>query len=277
MPSRSPVQRSTSAATSSTIGGKARNCIAVIDATTGAATSWNPHATGGTPPNPQVWALNLSGSKVYAGGYFTGIGGQPRNFIAAVNTTGGGATSWNPDAESVPFGEPPVVYALRVDGSIVYAGGAFDAIGGQPRSHLAALNAAGGAATSWDPQPDDTVQALALGPDGWSGLGGSSGAFRRRSNWVSPGSSHKPRGPEAPERRSGHAAYPNHPVDQLRALDSFRVTAARTRAFNAFSSISSPSWKSIARLVFPSRLELKRPEGSSSDAPLAKVIFTTFL
>src|SRR3954451_23797956 len=33
----------------------------------------------------------------------------------------------------------------------------------------------------------------------------------------------------------------------------------------------------MARRVFPSRLELKRPEGSFSDAPLAKVIFTTLL
>src|ERR1700732_2497477 len=48
-------------------------------------------------------------------------------------------------------------------------------------------------------------------------------------------------------------------------------------AFNAFSSILSPSWKSMARLVLPSRLELKRPEGASNAAPLAKVIFTTFL
>src|SRR6185295_2302595 len=33
----------------------------------------------------------------------------------------------------------------------------------------------------------------------------------------------------------------------------------------------------MARLVLPSRLELKRPEGSSSEAPLAKDIFTTLL
>ncbi len=46
---------------------------------------------------------------------------------------------------------------------------------------------------------------------------------------------------------------------------------------NAFSLICSPSWKSMARLVFPSRLELKSPEGSFTAAPLAKVIFTTFL
>src|SRR5213083_1245730 len=34
---------------------------------------------------------------------------------------------------------------------------------------------------------------------------------------------------------------------------------------------------SMARRVLPSRLELNRPEGSSNEAPLAKVIFTTFL
>src|SRR4051812_5650271 len=33
----------------------------------------------------------------------------------------------------------------------------------------------------------------------------------------------------------------------------------------------------MARLVLPSRLELKRCEGSCNEAPLAKVIFTTFL
>ena len=57
----------------------------------------------------------------------------------------------------------------------------------------------------------------------------------------------------------------------------FKVTAARTRVFKAFAWIFSPSWKSMARLVFPSRLELKRPEGSFKVAPLAKVIFTTLL
>src|ERR1700730_8219816 len=49
------------------------------------------------------------------------------------------------------------------------------------------------------------------------------------------------------------------------------------RAFRAASSSLSPSWKSIARLTLPSGLELKKPEGSFTEAPLAKVIFTTFL
>jgi len=60
-------------------------------------------------------------------------------------------------------------------------------------------------------------------------------------------------------------------------VDSFRATAARTRAVNAFSSIFSPSWMSMARRTLPSRLALKRPAGSSNDAPLAKVSFTAFL
>src|SRR3984893_2420040 len=54
-----------------------------------------------------------------------------------------------------------------------------------------------------------------------------------------------------------------------------RATAWRTSALKADSSTSSPSWMSIARRTFPSRLELKRRAGSLRDAPLAKVSFTT--
>src|SRR5262249_7726793 len=43
------------------------------------------------------------------------------------------------------------------------------------------------------------------------------------------------------------------------------------------SSTLLPSWMSMARLTFPSRLELKRPDGSSNDAPFANVILTMFL
>src|SRR5665811_2100351 len=56
-----------------------------------------------------------------------------------------------------------------------------------------------------------------------------------------------------------------------------RATAWRTSALKAISSTSPPSWMSIARRTFPSRLELKRRAGSARDAPLAKVSFTTLL
>ncbi len=79
---------------------------------------------------------------------------------------------------------------------------------------------------------------------------------------------------------AGNTATPNPlsgDAGQRLALEVFRVTAARRSVFNAFSLILSPSRKSMARLVFPSRLELNRPEGSFRAAPLAKVIFTTLL
>src|SRR5262249_43366210 len=57
----------------------------------------------------------------------------------------------------------------------------------------------------------------------------------------------------------------------------FSATAARMRSFKAPSSPLSPSWMSMARLTFPPRLELNRRQGSVNIAPLADVIFTTFL
>src|SRR3569833_541481 len=59
--------------------------------------------------------------------------------------------------------------------------------------------------------------------------------------------------------------------------DVLRTTAARMIALNAPASTSSPSWMSIARLVFPSRLELKSLTGSFNAAPWAKVSFTLSL
>src|SRR5664279_1561576 len=59
--------------------------------------------------------------------------------------------------------------------------------------------------------------------------------------------------------------------------EPLKATAWRTSALKADSSTSSPSWMSIARRTFPSRLELKRRAGSCRDAPLAKVSFTTLL
>ncbi|ENN84866.1 hypothetical protein RHSP_41939 [Rhizobium freirei PRF 81] len=60
-------------------------------------------------------------------------------------------------------------------------------------------------------------------------------------------------------------------------VEAFRAAAARMSAFSASSSISSFSLISMARRVLPSRLELKREVGSSSEAPFAKVSFTTLL
>ena len=78
---------------------------ATIDATTGVATAWDPNA------NDYVYALAVSGGTVYAGGYFTSIGGQPRNYIAALDAASGAATDWDANANDY-------VYALTEMGRL---------------------------------------------------------------------------------------------------------------------------------------------------------------
>jgi hypothetical protein len=53
-----------------TVGGQARNNLAALDATTGAATAWNPNVVGGVGPFGFSWvgALAVAGDTVYAAG-----------------------------------------------------------------------------------------------------------------------------------------------------------------------------------------------------------------
>jgi len=69
---------------------------------------------------------------VYTGGDFTTIGGQTRNYIAAIDASTGLATSWNPNPNVY-------VYALTLSGSTLYAGGDFASLGGVPRAHIAGI------------------------------------------------------------------------------------------------------------------------------------------
>lgn len=131
-----------------------RNGIAALNATTGTLTPWNPNMDGFL-----VRALAVSGNTVYAGGNFSGIGGQPRSNIAALDATTGLATDWNPSASG---GFTGGVFALVANGGLVYAAGDFTSIGGQARGYLAALDALSGAATDWNPNANDIVNALAL-------------------------------------------------------------------------------------------------------------------
>jgi hypothetical protein len=131
-----------------TIGGQTRSGLAALNTTSGSATTWNPNPAGG---GVGVQAIALAGPVLYVGGDFTAIGGQNRKALAAIDTSSGAATAWNPVV--APFFPTDGVYvdALAVSGTSVYIDGNFNYVGGQPRQQLAEVDAATGTPTAWNP------------------------------------------------------------------------------------------------------------------------------
>jgi hypothetical protein len=120
--------------------GQVRNYVAAFDASTGTLLTWNPNASH------NVRSLEFADNLIYAGGYFTSIGGEERTYVAALNPVTGLATSWAPAVESG-------VFTLAVDAAThtIFIGGYFDEAGGQSRTRLARLttNNTAGSATPW--------------------------------------------------------------------------------------------------------------------------------
>src|SRR6202022_893212 len=96
------------------------NAAAFSTAAVGVATPWDPH----TNDIVKALALSAAGTTMYLGGDFTKLNGTTatRTPPAAVDTTLGNVTGWNPS----PDGN--TVNAIAVSGSNVYAGGDFTKI-----------------------------------------------------------------------------------------------------------------------------------------------------
>jgi hypothetical protein len=110
-----------------TAGGSAANYIAKWDGSTWSALG---SGMGGGGLGTYVYALAVSGSNVYAGGYFTTAGGS-----AAI-----GIAKWNGSNWAALGSGISGVYALAVSGSDLYAGGYFTTAGGSAANYLAKWN-----------------------------------------------------------------------------------------------------------------------------------------
>ncbi|MEO5626769.1 MAG: Ig-like domain-containing protein [Dokdonella sp.] len=154
------------------IGTTQRNSLAKLSGSGAGAVDpdWAPSA------NEIVRALAIDADgAVFAGGRFTSINGQTRNYIAKISGSGSGAVDalWNPSADGI-------IAALAWDSSgAIYAGGEFTQIGGQARSKIAKLagSGAGVADPVWNPSADDFISALDVGSDDSVYAGGAFGTI----------------------------------------------------------------------------------------------------
>jgi hypothetical protein len=139
--------------------------LAAIDATTAAATAWDPGAAA------SVRAIALDGADVLVAGDFTSAGGVSRSSLAAIDVTTGRPTAWAPEPSNG-------VTALAVGGGHVYVAGTFAHVGGQNRRWFAELDAATGNATPLTLEPDafDSVETIVV-DGGTVYVGGSFGSF----------------------------------------------------------------------------------------------------
>src|SRR5207248_8004943 len=100
--------------------------------------------------------------KILAGGNFSSIGGQTRNYIARLDPTTGLADSFDPNANNTVRS-----IAVQADGKIL-AGGCFsgaNSIGGQMRNYIARLDTTTGLADSFDPNASSTVYFIRVQAD----------------------------------------------------------------------------------------------------------------
>lgn len=139
-----------------TVGLHLRRHVGAVDATTGLATDWDPHATGPDDRyygDPYVRVLAVGTSSIYVGGHFTGIGSQVRGGLAEVDLATGLATGWNPDPGPWVGDLGPDVTAMMIAGDSLLVSGGFSTIAGVERRYCAKLALTSGAASAWNPGP----------------------------------------------------------------------------------------------------------------------------
>lgn len=113
---------------------------------------WTPAANG------EVFALVVSGNRVFVAGQFTKIKKKKRSNLAALDARTGKVLSWTCNTDTR-------VTALALKGSRLFVGGWFTMIQGVRRNGLAVVSAGSGTLEGWNPDPElhARIDALAIG------------------------------------------------------------------------------------------------------------------
>jgi uncharacterized delta-60 repeat protein len=170
------------------IGGQLRNHIARLDAT-GLADSFDPSMTGSSA---NALAVQADG-KILVGGYFQRFapyGGATvnRSCIARLESDGRVDQTLNPGS----FNNSLFTTAIQPDGKILL-GGAFTSVLGVTRNRMARLNTDGTLDAGFNPNANDTVNAILVQADGkilvggfFNGPNGIGGQTRNRIARLDP-------------------------------------------------------------------------------------------
>lgn len=139
------------------------NGLARIDAATGLGDpSWTPDVTWGsfvTSKKPAVRAMAAAGGRIWIGGEFGAVDGQPRTNFAAIDAATG-AVDPSVTASVGTLGSNSI-RAMAASSSLVYAGGYFKDVNGVPRRFLAAFRLDGTLDDTWQTKTNKRVFSMA--------------------------------------------------------------------------------------------------------------------
>lgn len=156
--------------------------IARLDAATGVGdASWTAEVARSDGQKARVYAVAVAGGKVWIGGTFDLVNGQPRlNFAALSEATG----ELDPTVTApVGSGLTHSVRTLLASGTTLYAGGKFPSVNGSTRKNLAAFDLSG-TLLDWKPKAGSLVRSLAFDCAGGTILAG--GGFEKAAGPGSP-------------------------------------------------------------------------------------------
>ena len=114
-------------------GGLPRDHVAAFDRS-GRALPWAPNILGPVS-GVRVHALAAKDSTVYIGGWFSGLSGSSREYLAAVDAVSGAVREPYPTIDGI-------VWSLAANEGSVFVGGAFKSVGSWPQVSFAAIRPA---------------------------------------------------------------------------------------------------------------------------------------
>jgi hypothetical protein len=160
--------------------------IGRLEAATGVGDkTWKVEVTRTDGKRATVFAIAVADGKVFFGGRFDRVNGQPRRNFAAVSEAGA-VLDPNVTAQ-VGTGFATPIRTLLASPSRVYAGGYFTSVDGESRSYLAAFDTSGALSTQWAPRTTGHVRSLVFDCDGdviaggaFKTAAGTTGSFATR-------------------------------------------------------------------------------------------------